>query len=524
MVAQKRDKPPAKAQQPGPAKRHAAGSTSGSVKKFFELFPARSVASADDETTDVPSSTTGESTAMGSATPTAPSLPAPRCDAEPELHEVCGASLEATEPAAAAAPAASASGTEPSANGDERSASGTEPSTNGDERPASGAEPAASGDVDPLAQYCASIGRGNFARLTEENIAKLEEEFRTQTEDLSKQVETRCKGADFLSEADRKKLACYEDAIAADYVDPRSSMGVLFRSALKANAEEAKKYAALKRQEASDFRVQWVKQEYTKFKEERVFKKSWRRIDATKGKYMSVSQLVADDGGWSDPEAVLGTQRLIEKAVAMGDPWIRIHPQTGRTLFLKLTYEFSELFEESWCTFRRELTAGSVVPEGQQQGEGKQAQVEEHTEKGDNTVKDKTGDKKVKGKHGENKVKGKNKDPERDEQWKNALLCRKVILGTMATVSELDLSISSAPAWSWAANEQNQGHLKKLSIAVRSSMTDFHQAFLAEEPQTLRKRHAPDVISVELASFIGLKPKVQQLTEFARTLQRRHLS
>ena len=55
-------------------------------------------------------------------------------------------------------------------------------------------------------------------------------------------------------------------------------------------------------------------------------------------------------------------------------------------------------------------------------------------------------------------------------------------------------------------------------------MTDFHQAFLAEEPQTLRKRHAPDVISVELASFIGLKPKVQQLTEFARTLQRRHLS
>ena len=92
--------------------------------------------------------------------------------------------------------------------------------------------------------------------------------------------------------------------------------------AWQANAEEAKKYAALKRQEASDFRVQWVKQEYTKFKEERVFKKSWRRIDATKGKYMSVSQLVADDGGWSDPEAVLGSQRLIEKAVAMGDPWI----------------------------------------------------------------------------------------------------------------------------------------------------------------------------------------------------------
>ena len=76
-----------------------------------------------------------------------------------------------------------------------------------------------------MAQYCASIGRGNFPRLTEENIAKLEEEFRAQTEDMSKQVETRCKGADFLSEADRKKLACYEDAIAADYVDPRSSIG-----------------------------------------------------------------------------------------------------------------------------------------------------------------------------------------------------------------------------------------------------------------------------------------------------------
>ena len=75
-----------------------------------------------------------------------------------------------------------------------------------------------------------------------------------------------------------------------------------------------------------------------------------------------------DDGGWDDEHAVSGAQKLIEKAIAMGDPWIRIHPQTGRTLFLKLHFEFEELFEESWASFRKEVNDGNLAIAGSAAG------------------------------------------------------------------------------------------------------------------------------------------------------------
>ena len=46
------------------------------------------------------------------------------------------------------------------------------------------------------------------------------------------------------------------------------------------------------------------------------------------GKYLSSSQLILDDGGFNDPEAVEGAMRLMKKAYSMGDPWVRQHPQT----------------------------------------------------------------------------------------------------------------------------------------------------------------------------------------------------
>ena len=50
-----------------------------------------------------------------------------------------------------------------------------------------------------------------------------------------------------------------------------------------------------------------------------------------------------------------GVWRLAQKALAMGGAWVRVHPRTGRTLFLKLRIEWEETFAESWSIFKREV-------------------------------------------------------------------------------------------------------------------------------------------------------------------------
>ena len=55
-----------------------------------------------------------------------------------------------------------------------------------------------------------------------------------------------------------------------------------------------------------------------KLREER---KRWRRIDITKGEYLTASQPIMTDGGWQDNVAVAGAARLITLNLAMGEPF-----------------------------------------------------------------------------------------------------------------------------------------------------------------------------------------------------------
>jgi hypothetical protein len=383
-----------------------------------------------------------------------------------------------------------------------------------------------------LASFCDSIGEKNFPRLTMENLNKLEVQFKEQTQRLQKQVGTLSDSA--MTPMDRKRLAALEESTKNGSVNPRSTMGGVFRAAMKATEGEAKQYAGMTRQDAAEYRMNWLKKEYKKFHEERVYSKTWKRVDTTKGKYLSASQLVLDDGGWNDKYAVEGAQKLIEKAIAMGDPWVRIHPQTGRTLFLKLNFEFEELFEESWSNFRREMNDGNL-------GLGdKAAGVESaagNAAKGNTpaVVDSVKGDEEqAEGLHQAGpKPKPKSPKPDKvkdpqdkafDEMWKQALMNKKLLMTVVSAAREIDDQITTSDAWSWAKNDQNQGKLTTLSKSLRAEMTEFHRGFLAEEPGTIRKRHAKELVMVELTNFNKLKDKMSAVGEFVKTMQRRHLS
>ena len=75
--------------------------------------------------------------------------------------------------------------------------------------------------------------------------------------------------------------------------------------------------------------------------------------------------MVVKLGGWKSTEAVEGAVSCAQKCLAMGRPWIQIHPQTGLANFLLLSFGFSEVMTESWELFRSEYNTRGGPHEGQ---------------------------------------------------------------------------------------------------------------------------------------------------------------
>jgi hypothetical protein len=380
------------------------------------------------------------------------------------------------------------------------------------------------GATEYLGEYMENAGR-NFPRVTEQNLKDMELTYKLQRDKLASEVEVLA--GVLLVGHDKMRHDSFKDALTKGSVDPRTSLGVWFRDALaKKPVNEKEAYGHMNRSEAAAFRLKWAKAEYDKFMDEKVHMRSWTRIDITKGHYRSVSQLVIDDGGWQDEDCIEGVQKLIEKALAMGDPWIRIHPQTGRMLFLKLSFEFAEEFAESWSSFRKQFTSGTTAA-------GAKAGIEQTSGIAGtaDAVEDGTGtadaDPKAKGKakaKSQLKAKPKSQAPDKDkkfeELWGKSVAARKFYLSTMATGVEIDQVISEDESWDWARNAQNQGKLKSLAADVRNSMSVFQKAFLSEEPSAIRKRFNKDVISVELCDLL-LKKQVNLLADWVKLLQKR---
>jgi uncharacterized membrane protein YgcG len=135
----------------------------------------------------------------------------------------------------------------------------------------------------------------------------------------------------------------------------KSSIYNTFRSYLSENVDDKIKYENLSRPEQAEFKVEWAKKLVYGYEQEYTFCESYQKIDITRGVYQNVSQLVIDEGGWKDEAAVLGVLRLIAMCISMGAPFHFTHPQTRRTLFLKLTFEYREEFTRSWNTFKRQI-------------------------------------------------------------------------------------------------------------------------------------------------------------------------
>ena len=150
---------------------------------------------------------------------------------------------------------------------------------------------------------------------------------------------TRPKCKTQLPAKEQQKLAVLETAAKHGFA-VQSTLANKFRAEKGQDPE----YKKLNRDGQAEFRRQWAAEELNLFKAKKVHTQEWSRVDRKKGEYLSISQLVVDQGGWTDPGAIQAAIELATQCVAMGGDWIMMNPQTKRAMFFRLKFEW----EEDW--------------------------------------------------------------------------------------------------------------------------------------------------------------------------------
>ena len=119
--------------------------------------------------------------------------------------------------------------------------------------------------------------------------------------------------------------------------DSRSAVGQEFRIKFK---NDMTWLGCLSNEEKTDFRKKWAQREYDKILKEKVYTKSFQKVDVKKGDYVAPGRLLWLYGGKGDAEAVNRAKKHIEKAFKMGDPWVKYNEMAEAWDILMLSSGF----------------------------------------------------------------------------------------------------------------------------------------------------------------------------------------
>jgi len=81
-------------------------------------------------------------------------------------------------------------------------------------------------------------------------------------------------------------------------------------------------------EEIERYRKAWTQKTLDTQVNEKVYSKSFKRVDTTKGKYVAPEIVVEKEGGWHRPRAVRAGQLHVQKCFLMGRPWAKWNSMT----------------------------------------------------------------------------------------------------------------------------------------------------------------------------------------------------
>jgi hypothetical protein len=340
-----------------------------------------------------------------------------------------------------------------------------------------------------------------------------------------------------LSKNDSRLFDAFTAAMKTG-LDTQSHLGKLFRDAHTKGTAAGDEYSKMSRADCAKFRVDWAEKSFSKFKEEKTFAKSWKRIDLQRGDYLNFDQLIGDQGGVQSRAAVQGAINLTRKCLRMGPPWVKRHPQTERVMFLRLHFAFSEEFEQCWSSYKREFddTKGIETDVGQAANAAAAAPAASVDVPADRHVPKDAKQKKVESSAPSSKAKAKARNggatdkPTISAELKafNVLVAKtakvKAMILTHTTIgTELATQIKCDDDWIWARNDQNLGKLELMLKTLSNGITDFGRKILCQDMAEIKKGYSTDFLATPLNHFCEQASGFGDLSKLMSQLRKRHV-
>ena len=147
----------------------------------------------------------------------------------------------------------------------------------------------------------------------------------------------------------------------------------------KGTPQEARRYDMMSGPEQEKFKIDWCQKLVTAAECKYNTSRKYSHIEVTTGKFWNLGQLIIEQGGWGDPQAIVGALRCATMCLAMGGGWKSIHPQTARRLYKLLSFEDSTRFEESWEEFKKFIAAEDESDAGDGDGVAADADAKKDT-------------------------------------------------------------------------------------------------------------------------------------------------
>jgi hypothetical protein len=346
-------------------------------------------------------------------------------------------------------------------------------------------------------------------------------------------------GVPSLSPHDKKEHTRLKAVVDAGNFETKSYLGNKFRDFLKHDKAAMQKYKSLDgRAEQAAFRLSWAQKQLSDFEEQRSFKQSFSRSDHTHGNYRTFGRMIVEFGGWQSKAAIAGATTAAHKCLAMGKPWIMVHPQSEMLLFLILDFGFSEEFTKAWTHFRLERSSGSmsgkkaIETEGGGNIEDKVTLMGKGVLKGEDKDSEKATGKddkkgtnpKKQGEAGKAKTKPlvKPEDMDNATLWREASKLKQSLQAASCCAVEIFEKVNNDVAWSWAKGVQIE-KLKDAQGNLKANMTDFHKKFvMTASINSMKKEFATAMCDTELLKFIKLKGLVDKLQAVNAAIYKAH--
>jgi hypothetical protein len=318
-----------------------------------------------------------------------------------------------------------------------------------------------------------------------------------------------------------KKLAEALQALVASGsdVDPRSALSQHMQRDL--TTDDKAKLKAMCHKDKKAFRAEWAAKKLSNYTEEKTHMQAWKKIDTSKGIYMSASRVFQEEGGTvADIEAAKNT---VTKCAMMGTPFVEWNGWSERFDFLYMKKEVREEMTKSWSSFQSWRSGPAALGNGGGSGpaalgngggSGQKSETlaladgfatpvppatpkplpsELSTEKARGQKRKTAADPQTEKDPKEKEIEDKQKEHAKKAQkaLNDAVKVKAKSFRIVKAAENLFESIANDAQWKWASDDTTKD-LKKALQVVTKAKNDFSKTFEAHELTDVKKRFTPE--------------------------------